>query len=148
MNRRPPPARAKRGKFTVALHDSGYVGLPLVSLPLETVQSTAVSLRVVSPGTSEKELLATELLRSGCPTATSAAAAFTDGIAFQMSTRLKPRSATKRCTPSEVTPTGFSRVVAEAVVLCCVRSGSTNAVKLGWPKTTSAATPLVVGIRL
>src|SRR3954470_12336204 len=76
MNRRVPVERANRGKFSVALQDLGYVGLPLVSVPFETVQSTGVCFPVVS---TVNPLSGVELVRSGWPIAKSAGALLLDG---------------------------------------------------------------------
>src|ERR1700729_1323337 len=89
-----------------------------------------------------------ELTKSGWPTATLAGAWLVVGMVFQISTRLYPRSVTNKCVPSEVTDVGFSRLLAAAVVNCCAIFTCTYEVILGWPTTTSAAAPLLVGIEL
>src|SRR5215472_7317030 len=88
MNRRFPSESANRGKLSVASHESGYVGLLLLSVPLETVQRTGVS-GAIEPSVvvgCVNELFSTALTRSGCPTAIFAAAPFVVGMLFQMST--------------------------------------------------------------
>src|ERR1700759_1552332 len=89
-------------------------------------------------------LLSRLLTRSGCPTATSAACPFWVGMLFQIRTRLWPKSVTYSLWPSEVTATGAKRLEAVAVFTRSVAGG--EVVKLGCPRTKSAACPLVVGI--
>src|SRR5438045_7666727 len=81
-----PSESAKRGKLSVASHLSGNVGLLLLSVPVEVVQSTGVSFSVppaVVAGVPVKELLAIAVVRSGWPTATLAGAALVVGMPFQ-----------------------------------------------------------------
>ena len=107
----------------------GKVGLLSRSIPVDTGQSTATSLSVVSvedvAADPVNALSATELTRSGCPRATSAGAPLAVGILSKIRTRLKPRSVTKSRVPSEVTDTGVSMVLAAAPVNCWVMSGLT-----------------------
>src|SRR5215469_6339610 len=121
MNRRVPSERANRGKFRVELQTLGYVGLWAGSVPLDCVQSAGVSLFVVSveevAAEPAKALLATEPVMSGWPISTSAGVPLAVGIEFQISTRLLPRSVTKRRVPSEVTDTGSTMVAAVAAWL-------------------------------
>ena len=83
---------------------------------------------------------------SGWPISTSAGCWFWVGMLFQISTRLWPRSVTNRWTPSELTATGFSSVLAAAPKVCLVRSGWVAVLKLGSPRTMSAAWKFEVGI--
>ena len=46
------------------------------------------------------------------------------------------------------TETGFNMVLAAMAFFCSVMSCCTKVVKLGCPRTTSAAAPLAVGMRL
>ena len=134
-NSRRPSDSAKRGKFMVFSQRSGYVGrLVVESVPFE--------------GHSLAELLASELVMSGWPTTTSAAAKLDVGIEFQMSTRLCPRSVTYSRTPSEVTETGLLMLLEVASLLFLVKSGSTNVVRVFCPRTRSADAPFEVGIEL
>src|SRR5476649_1440653 len=54
-NSRLPVDSAKRGKLMVALQEGGNVVLLLRSVPFDVVQRTAVSLSVVSPGTTDRK---------------------------------------------------------------------------------------------
>src|SRR5437868_9088461 len=99
-------------------------------------------------GQAFAELLATELVISGCPTTTSAAAKLELGIEFQIMTRLWPRSVTNSRTPSEVTETGLLRFLEVASLPFLVRSGSTKVVRVACPITRSAEAPLLVGMEL
>ena len=69
------------------------MGLPLLSLPVDWQNVVAQ--------------FATAVVISGCPTTTSAGWSIAVGMLFQISTRLKPRSAMNRCVPSEVTEVGL-----------------------------------------
>ncbi len=89
MNSRVPSERAYLGKFKLAPHKAA---------PPQTLV-----------------LSATALTMSGWPTTTSAGWPFEAGILFQIKTRLNPKSATKRCVPSEVTETGLQSSLAAAV---------------------------------
>ena len=84
----------------VAAHMTGKVGFPLLSVPA-TWHKFA-------------ESFGTDCVKLTCPISTSAGCWFLVGIEFQISTRLKPRSATYSRWPSLVTETGLSIVLAVA----------------------------------
>src|SRR5271155_72508 len=77
-------------------------------------------------------------VKSGCPTTTSAGAPLVVGMVFQIRTRWLFSSATTSLVPSLQSSSGWLRLVwlASSVLL----------VKSGWPTTTSASAPLVVGM--
>src|SRR5271156_45142 len=77
-------------------------------------------------------------VKSGCPTTTSAGAPLVVGMVFQIKTRWLFSSATTSRVPSLQSSSGWLRPVWLA--------SSPLLVKAGWPTTTSASAPFVVGI--
>src|SRR5208283_5961291 len=77
-------------------------------------------------------------VKSACPMTTSAGAPLLVGILFQIRTRSLPPSATTSSVPSLQIPSGSRSPVSVVAAL--------ELLKLGWPTTTSAGAPLVVGM--
>src|ERR1700733_5880467 len=100
------------------------MGLPLASVPTD-VQRSVLS-------------LAKDVVKLICPITTSAGCWFLVGISFQINTRLNPRSATNRWTPSLVTEVGLSMVFDAATRELSIRLRFGVVVKFGAPKTRSA----------
>src|SRR5581483_1437927 len=78
--------------------------------------------------------------KSAWPITSVALAPSVDGICDQYITRLLPLSATSRRKPSVHRPAGALSVVSPGMVVVVFWL-----VLSGWPTTTSAATPLLVG---
>src|SRR5258708_8352183 len=119
MYSRCPADKAKRGKFSVLPQRVGYVGLLLLSVPLDTRR-----LRLS---------FVTAVTKSIWPMTTSAACPFCVGIEFQINTRLKPRSETNMCVPSAVTAMGESSVLGPADIPLFVRSSPRTLLYLAAP---------------
>src|SRR5436190_22739986 len=118
MKSRLPSESANRGKDKVAAQANGKIALLSLSNPLGRQRFLLLL--------ESEAFSVSDPFMSGCPSAKSAACPFCVGMLFQTTTRLCPRSVTYNLVPSDVTDTGFSRVLAVADTAIFVRSGSTK----------------------